>query len=665
MRMDENLLGEYLKVLRKESEVSAKELSSGLCSAKQLYAAEGEKRTLEKLTMDVILERLGIGAEDYEHFLDAPDYARWEDRQHILHAITFEEFESAGERLNEYYAAYCSEIPADAGSATVEEKLELQFYLCMRTLLKSCTGCGREELRKGYLQALELTVPDLEQRPLAGRMLSLKELNLILEAERHRADEGRTERYEEIVSYIETSRFDKIGRAKIYPKAVYFLCRKAVSGKAAPHKAERQNAALDHRTVEKDIDSRQNADGNFTEACLLQYCRKAYESLRNGGRMCFLWEILSMREFLLESLIGQWSDDGNVQKGGRLRPMLEENRKFRLILERLYQEFGVRRETFEFCYLYVMKETYCVNDMIRIRRRMLGVKAETLCRGICTVRTLRNIENKKTTPQRAVADELLKRLGLPKNQIKTEIVTDDPRARELESRLRNEINDSEYDKADRLLKELKARISAEIPCNRQLLEKQGTVIDMHQGRITKEEYKTRARKALEITLPFKAFLREGAKYLTNLEQACIMNVMGGMDEESEEFRICMRRFEEMYQPLIQAGMQETVANMYELVMGTVGSQLGDWGEYDRSDEIDETIIKGCLRFRRVGNLHDSLYGRWWNHNEREKKGIPTKNMLNPVEELERCIRFAEFSHENDDIRFYERKLQECKDMEQR
>ncbi len=598
---------------------SSKQLADGICSYRELLLLENGERMPGRLVVDAVMERLGIGSEVYEYILDLPDYQRWEDRQRILHAITYEEFNKAEALLAGYFRTYCEDdgLPEEE-KEEAERRLEQQFYLSMRTLLTRCMGGGRKELEESCTQALELTVPKASERPLADLALSLKELNLILEAEYYREDGGRPGRYLEVLTYIEAKELDEVAKAKIYPKAVYFLCRETVLCRRA--------------TLHKTTPYRET---------LLRYCAQALEALRRGERLYFLWELLKMRENLLNNPAER-----------------EKIAAFRLLLERTYEEFGVPKETFEFCYLHVTREVCCVNDVIRLRREMLELTAKTLCGRDCTARTLCNIENKKTSPQRRLAEKLLERLGLARDRIKTDIVTDDQEARELENRLRDVNNEKKYDEAEEVLDKLKARISEEIPCNRQLLEKQSALIDKGQGKISKEECSVRIRKALEITLPFDAFLKQGKKYLTNLEQTCILNMMAHMDRESKEFLICMERFEEMYQPVIQRGMQETVANMYELVMGSVGSELGNRGEYDRSDEINETIIRGCLRFRRIGDLDGSLYGRWWNHKEREKEGIPTNKRLNRMEELERCIQLARFTERYKDVRFYRRMLEE-------
>ena len=160
---------------------------------------------------------------------------------------------------------------------------------------------------------------------------------------------------------------------------------------------------------------------------------------------------------------------------------------------------------------------------------------------------------------------------------------------------------------------------------------------------------------LELTLPYKAFLAPGEKYLTHEEQSCIRNMMVGMDKEGEEFRICLQRFEEIYQSVIDREELENVDGMYEFVMIYVRSQWGNRGEYDKADKHSLNIIEGCLRNRRLWALHDSLYDRWWNHAERRKRGIPTDIVLDDERELNQCIRLGELAKSHI-VSFYQKKL---------
>lgn len=451
----------------------------------------------------------------------------------------------------------------------------------------------------------------------------------------------RPERYREVLAYIVSGRLDRRGMTKIYPKAVYFLCR----------------CLMEEYGTEEGAGSETRK--KYTE--LFVYCNRAVEMLRDSGRMYFLWEILDMKEQLFEKL-EKLSGSGRNRREGenaflRLR---QENARWKQVLEDVYAQFGVPKETVDDCYLYRTKGISCTNDVIRIRSRMLGIGSRELCEGVCDIRTLYRIRKGEVTPQRWVAERLFEKLGLPGELVRTELVTGVPEARELMERLRESMNGHRWEEAEETLKRMKQLVSMDIICNRQALRRQEVLLTWAKGGINKPECSRQLREALEYTLPYKAFLQPGEKYLTNEEQSCIRNMMVGMDKESEEFRICMQRFEEIYQPAIDREELENVDGMYEFVMIYVRSQWGNRGEYDKADKHSLNIIEGCLRNRRLWALHDSIYDRWWNHAERRKKGIPLDIVLDDERELNKCILLSELARSHD-VSFYQEKLKAMAD----
>lgn len=632
MRTEEEakLFNLFVNSLRKKRGCFMNQVCEGLCTSQEISFLETGRRLPDKLLQDVIVERLGVGAEDYEHYLGYIEYERWKARQGILHNITFEEMEQAEKMLGEYYALYGRE--KDSGSNSIEWKLERQFYLSMLALIRRYNGASGKELYSLFDEAIHLTVPAFDHKPIAELILSIKELNLILEAEQYREEGERPLRYREVTEYIEKSGMDGRGMAKIYPKAVLFLCRSRM--------AEDQGEPL---TV-----------SGLTE--LLRKCNRALDILRNNYRMYFLWELLDMREQLLEQMMEGYEYQGEQEKADGLGAMYQENAEWKGMLEQIYKEFQVPKETFEYCYLYVMKGVACINDVIRIRRRMLGMKPGELCDGICDSKTLRRLERRQTVPRSAIVERLFDRLGLSGELTRTELVTDDPEARKLMEKMRGCENDQQWEAAKELLGQIKKRISLEIQSNKQTLLREEALLSWKSREIDNAEYCRQMQEALELTMPFEVFLKKGEKYLTYVEQNCIQNMLLGMDKTGEEFQICIERFEDIYRAVIDNGLQDAFSGMYEFIIGYVESELGDRSEYDQSDQYSEIIIRGCLRFRRLRALSDSLYNSWWNYTERKRKDISTDRILNGEEELYRCLLLSSLSKSKNDVIFYCGKL---------
>lgn len=639
---DRRVFGAYSSALREEKGYSLEQVCEGLCTAQRLYQLETGQQSAGKLLQDAILERLGVGAEDYEHYLHSKEYAHWEMRQRILWRISCGETARARELLETYRVQYGGDVgsspctdgsPRIASCEEVGKRLERQFYLVMWAQIRYLEGAEAEEMGVILEEAVQLTIPGLWEKPLRGRALSLKEWNLILEAERYRtgsslrpdgslcARGGEEAHYREILACLEEAPMDLWSKAKTYPKAVCLLWR----------------------CVEE--------KGGETGEELFGLCDRALEILRKTSRMYWLWELLELRGRYLahrmEELEG--SAEGCGKGGMDFDGTYRENEGWKKALEAVYAEYGVPRETFHFCYLYQEKGVYCINDVVRIRRNMLGIGVAELCEGVCDIKTLRRLEREGKSTQRAIVQELFERLGLPMEMVRTELVTESPEAREMVEKLRWYENEREPQKGELLLAWIRKKVSTEIRCNRQsLMRKELNLLDA-KGEISREEYRRRLQDALELTLPFGAFLQEGEKYLTHEEQSCIQNMMQKMDKESKEFTVCMERFEEMYHPVAEGELLGNVSSIYSLVMGYVGSELGNRGRFDESDWYGERMVREELCSRRMVSIKDGLYNRWWNYKERKRCNLPTDRRLDGEGELGKCIQFSRLTK----CKFYE------------
>ena len=87
-RTEREAFGAYISDLRDGRGYALEQVCEGLCTAQRLFQLETGKQSAGKLLQDAILERLGVGAEDYEHFLHYEEYGKWEMRQRILHRIS-------------------------------------------------------------------------------------------------------------------------------------------------------------------------------------------------------------------------------------------------------------------------------------------------------------------------------------------------------------------------------------------------------------------------------------------------------------------------------------------------------------------------------------------------------------------------------------------------
>lgn len=100
----------------------------------------------------------------------------------------------------------------------------------------------------------------------------------------------------------------------------------------------------------------------------------------------------------------------------------------------------------------------------------------------------------------------------------------------------------------------------------------------------------------------------------------------------------------------------TYINVYELIMNGVASRLGDAGDYEKSTEISERVMRECLSARRMGMLASSLYNRLWNKMEEVKKGTSAEPGISAAQELQKCIQLARLCKRTFFEKFYYDKL---------
>ena len=649
----EENFGAFLKGHRQKHSITLEQLSEGLCSPSELARIEAGARTAGKALQDGLVYRLGVSPDSYEHFLFEANYSRWKKRQRLLYIIARGELAEAERCLEEYRQQYEAGAEKD-----VDRRLERQFCLSMEAQILLSKASAKEakpqqeKLGKLFREALEQTVsfpsaaaageegPHPCQSPhwipfIRGKICSVQELNLLLELIRYEQPQDWEMCCGEILNLIGEARFDTVSRAKIYPKAVYYMCQEGLA---------RGIWGLTEKT----------------EAIAL--CEKAVQQLREAGRLYYLWELLGLLMRLLRDVSAGQLAVGAEQRAAKLRERTTEYGEWMEALEAVYGEFGVPRETKDFCWLYVEKEVYCINDIVRIRREMLGITRMQLCENgiICSEKTLRRLEENGRSIQKKILNELMKRLNLSVEYCQTELITSDPEALELMNELRDCIRNWDTEQTDRLLEQLRERISLKIPTNRQEWMNCHALNEVHKKAITEEQCVERLKEALSCTLAYEIAIRPGVKYFTNKEINCIQNMVcwnKGMNEDKKRH---IALLEEQYKACETDKIIFCFINMYEIIMGCVASELGNMGNYDRSDEISYNIITECLYQRRSFGVHGGIYNLMWNNEQRRKESIPVRRQCNPEEDLKHCLVFSKLGIEKRKEEFYARKLRSRK-----
>lgn len=611
--------GILLNELREKKNVTLEALGAGLCDVGTLSKIENGKVETDKLLKDRLFARLGVAEENYDNFLYDSEYDDWRKRQDIVQSILHRNLELARQRLENYKESHSMEKP-----------LEYQFYLSMLAQIRRMEGADRQELRGLFRQALELTVLKDRIKDSAKMLFSVEELNLLLEYAFYDREAFPTAWYEEFISYVEELGLDKLAMAKLYPKLVYYYCRQ-------------WNIAAADRTKLSD---------------LLQRCNNAIEVLQKGNRMFYLWELLLIKEQVLQALIDRNADKGEAAVR-KLKEWKETCINWHTTLAELYEEHGVSKEMQDFCYLYVDMEAHCIGDVIRIRRKMLGMTMKQLSDGICSERTVSRLERNETRPHREIVRELFDRLGMSAEFYKREVITVSPDALWLYGEAKRSSNRGEFVRAEKLMEQIKEKVSLEIPENRQVIRRNELVNEWGRKMADKEEIDRRKlvdqlKETLGYTIPYEVAVAPGEKYLTQNELPCIQNIIRTVDWTYPEMEQCVGA---MYRLFEEQRRGEDCFDIYEFVMGTVASELGNIGKYDLSDEIEQKILRLAVDYRQMRGIANRIYSLLWNNEQRKKEKHPMKRNADVEKELLKCICFSEMSDNPRNIPFFVKKLE--------
>ncbi|MBD5498784.1 MAG: helix-turn-helix transcriptional regulator [Lachnospiraceae bacterium] len=609
----------FLKALRKGKKVTLDRLSRGICSASMLARIEAGERLPEKIVRDRFLERLGLTNDGYEDYLQPDEHALWESWKALLRAVENKDYKEADSLIEQY----------ERDKRHHSNVIERQFYLAMKGQLAQYRNVPEAELCMLYEKALRLTVPEITYDEWRKQSFSLQEWNLLLEYIHFGGDIGKIEweedpyvyqkaAYELLLEEFQKAVKDVYGRAKIFPKAVYYYGMVQMKQPKADWECEK----------------------------LLRLCRQAIAMLRSTGRTYYLYELLEIKEKLI-TVSGQ---------GALFEKEMTETRELKKVLSALYRKYHVSEKKENCCYLYWQTDNERIGDVIRKRRKLLGLTQKQLCEGICEPRTLQRLESNKTRAQMAVVRQLLERLGLPFEFQRLEVISDNYEAVVLYREMCQASNAHESDRAEKLLQRLVPLISMQNIQNRQEVKRSEALNQLKQGKITLREYVEQMEKALGYTVASADMknLQEG--YLTCTEIGCIYNIATRV-EEGEAWQY-FKPLWEIYNRYEEENDVEANISMYLLVMIGIASHLGNVGRYRESNRISDRAIKESLKSGRIYMLHNYIYNKCWNDMECQKPGIPAETACTGQAELQACILLSRFCQEKSYEAHYCRKMKE-------
>lgn len=693
--------GSYLKANRELRGFSAFQLSKGLCVKSLVSEIEEGKKSASRLLRERLLRRSGVASEAYESCLGYEDSKEWEIQEEILDALEARDTVDLKKRLEEYAGEYGlwekgleTDFPLTEGwegvaqstgreekpslaektesgeksgrtvktecceksgmaqrtkggeksglgekrkeeqkkrTEDVTKRLRRQFYLGMFGMCRKLEGAGAEELAWIFDMAMRQSMPEIHEKPLSGLVLCAEEINLVLEYARCLPEDGAIRQCRELEQYLQRVRIEDNARVLNHPKVLYVLGQLLLNQRGAGI-----------RECEE----------------VIRLCDRGIGLLRKTKRIYYLWELFRTKGAALER-----QGELDSSKRNRVQYMQKEMEQWTSSFAYLYEQFGIKKEQNSDVYLYRGQDIFDAGDVIRSRRKMLGLTQRQLEEKItCTLETLQNMERKKCTTQPFYVQEMCMQLGLSPVCERTELMAASAQVRKLEKEIRYAANNGQFKENLEQIKKLKAMVDMSNPINRQWVLRTEGMARYREGLIGQEEYEELVRQSFLCTLPMSVMeYPEGKEcYLTNSEMECIYHyaLLAGNENPEEAYRR-MKIVFRLEKEFENAGREVNHIRTYELYMSYKAKLLYELREYDMSKYLAEKIICMCLQMGRVNIVDGTLY-KWIRSNLKicGKEAEPESKNFDWRKGLECCHGLSRFCHNSVEELFYRKVIKD-------
>ncbi len=604
----EVLFPKFLDKVIREKNIEGKKLCQGICSISMLTRIRNGERIPNKMMRDRLLGRLGVDNRRWETFLNYDEYECWKVKEDILQYMESAFGDETMDYLQKYYL-----------QGFFTQPLEQQFYHTCKGMILKQNGCLEEAVEE-FKEALSYTVEIKNIADVRGLCMSVHELDIFLESIQLYLPGEKEKIYEIIWEKVEKDDADAALKGLFVPKLAYYM----ISCKMKNASEDMDWGLLSH---------------------MLKRCNIALRYDAKGARSIYLWELLDCKERILTKMIEACL--GRQEKPDVFQKMHEETHSMKMAFEIVCQRTGIACRMKTDSYLYQQQNVYCLNDVLKHRREMLGMTVKELCAGICSEKTVSRLENKKCRVQAEVARKLFLRLGLPAEYYWFKFVSDDKGVLDAYSRYSRFLNEKNLQSLENDLQTLQNNLSMEIPVNRQVLQLVEMKHKLEKGLIDRKTAYEEAKKAFNCTMDLDKVVFSKDVYLTLIEQNCIQNMFSLADPENKK-KYCdiLRKVCLQYEKAFSLSVH---LDMYIFLRTPIANWLGNEGMFAESDAISRKNIEEGLRGKYIYHMCQDIYCIAWNRKEQ-------KNTESYEELLEYAYYFAKLCDRSFAVHFFEEKM---------
>ncbi|SFQ31875.1 Helix-turn-helix [Lachnospiraceae bacterium XBB1006] len=572
----------FIKMRRREQGVAIKQLCKGLCSESTLQYYEKGKRSITNELLNRIMERLGVGVEDYEQYVDNDTYQCWEARMDIIYGLAAGDYAS----VNNYLSVFKEEY---AG----KHEFERQFYLRMKAMYLACTEGDVAEIAKCLKEAIAITVPTIEAEQLGETWLSVQEIDMILDY--YWYAERKPEHFLALAQYCKERNGDNEFKSKTLPKAVYYY----------------------YCSVKETFSTMSELELLSVE----EWLSVALEEVRTRGTMMEMWEILIGQREVFRCLEKYFRGDEKF-----ISKQSENNLEIESLLW-LEKETGLEKETTNTAIYYAIRGVYNVADVIRRRRKMLHMSVEQLTAGILDEKTIRRIETGAVKGRQENLELIFEGLKLPTPMIKSEYLISNMREKELIGKLAKAMEGGGVEEAKQVMLYLNNEIDEETLYNKQRFAWDWARLNRKSG--DTEKFYENVCRVIKMSVPLDSFY-EDIRYFTHNELLYYKSLANHTENKVRFVEYLERYYENNYgtaQEINEAGIMESVLDTVQCIYGNLGL-------FEESNRCCQQILRIVRVNKFLYSAIDTRYALWWNdYEEKKTTDITPLSYLKTLSEL--------------------------------
>lgn len=582
-----NQIGKLINYERNGAGMTLKELSRGLCSRAFLMRVETGERTCDKMIADALLQRAGVSADKFSHLLSPKEQLLLMLREQMLSAV---------ERGNEAEAREL--IARYRRKAERKGKLHKQLLLLAQVMLDWKCGGKTETMQESLAEAWDITMGgSLMEDMVSGKKkdmgMTLTEFVLLMMHYRLLEEQEDWKRasagYAWLLSHLE--RFSDVGdRAKLYPQIAY-----------------RRMLLL-------------MKEGKTEEA--VQLAKKGVELLQEEGRLFYLTKFL---RFILEH------DGDTPERSEKLKEILES-------IEWVYRKYKVEEKEWVWNIPYGVAGLELFGNIIRSRRKVLGMSQEELADGICDPVTISRIEQGKVAPKKQVYQKLLARVGMTGDRYESTIQVERPELLAEADKACTLMTLARNEEAEKILGELERKMEGTDKFSMQYVKSTKAAALYNQGKITAQEHSRLQEEALYLTVP-RVGLGELSDWNFSYQEARTVNLLAASydkDGRQEKGIVLLDMLRKQYEGK-QLSLEHYEA-CYETTMLNLGWSLGNAGRYAEAIEVSEKGICLGLSVGRGAIVTSALYDVGWDMEQLWEAGVYTKEESLPYVKASYALR---------------------------